>query len=388
MSQHQDRFIAPITEFPTTNPVYFPSDANEETFCPNTHLALSDPEFVIDTNFEKRTLVNGRPSGENFPGLLYTAPFRVLSDAGVEKVRAIIEKHKSNPHANQSDERTPLCLRGLGYLSPWICAFNRSSLLDEKFSGYAGDPICAHDMLLNYSQINIGQIGVDKPVDAWHFDSVDYVLVVVLSDLENMVGGNLEVLVKNKADAKKYLSSLNAGEPLSPHDQILKVVYPGAGYGILMQGSMMAHRVSPVLKAKEPRLSLVNSYMTRNVRKPDITVYQTFTDYDPMHITYAEYIRHKCARVKALLNSQLCADEPYDDPELMAKNALQCSSHLKKDQLRLPAVLTSAKAKEAIEVFNQAISELTQAKALLEGNTSDKIGYYTEAKKTEHEPMS
>ncbi len=31
----------------------------------------------------------------------------------------------------------------------------------------------------NYSHINIGVIGSDKPVDQWHVDSVDYVLIVV-----------------------------------------------------------------------------------------------------------------------------------------------------------------------------------------------------------------
>jgi len=35
---------------------------------------------------------------------------------------------------------------------------------------------------------------VKKDVDKWHFDSVDFVMVVILSDMEGMVGGELAVL--------------------------------------------------------------------------------------------------------------------------------------------------------------------------------------------------
>lgn len=46
-------------------------------------------------------------------------------------------------------------------------------------------------------QVNFGKAGVNASVDKWHFDSVDYVLVVILSDIEDMVGGELEVLRLN-----------------------------------------------------------------------------------------------------------------------------------------------------------------------------------------------
>ena len=36
--------------------------------------------------------------------------------------------------------------------------------------------------------INIGQIGANKKVDQWHFDSVAFVSVIIMSDIEDMKG--------------------------------------------------------------------------------------------------------------------------------------------------------------------------------------------------------
>jgi hypothetical protein len=47
---------------------------------------------------------------------------------------------------------------------------------------------------MHSAHINFGKIDPNYEADKWHFDSVDYVLVIVLSDVEGMDGGNLEVL--------------------------------------------------------------------------------------------------------------------------------------------------------------------------------------------------
>jgi len=49
---------------------------------------------------------------------------------------------------------------------------------------------------MHIAQVNFGKPGVVGAVDNWHFDSVDYVLVIILSDIEDMVGGKLEILEK------------------------------------------------------------------------------------------------------------------------------------------------------------------------------------------------
>ena len=50
---------------------------------------------------------------------------------------------------------------------------------------------------------------------------------------------------------------------ISPED-IEEVEYPGAGYAIFMQGSKIAHAVSAVTAAREPRMTVVNSYQSLN----------------------------------------------------------------------------------------------------------------------------
>jgi hypothetical protein len=47
---------------------------------------------------------------------------------------------------------------------------------------------------MHVAHVNFGKIDPTYEADKWHFDSVEYVLVIVLSDIEGMVGGSLEVL--------------------------------------------------------------------------------------------------------------------------------------------------------------------------------------------------
>lgn len=62
----------------------------------------------------------------------------------------------------------------------------------------AGEKLCPATYGSNSVQVNFGKVGnAAKSVDSWHFDSVDYVVVIILSDIEDMVGGELEVLRKN-----------------------------------------------------------------------------------------------------------------------------------------------------------------------------------------------
>jgi len=79
----------------------------------------------------------------------------------------------------------------------------RDFVYEESFlnlvSEVANEPLCPHSFGMHIGQVNIGKADnmVGRDVDVWHFDSVDYVLVIILSDLTNMVGGELEVLKLN-----------------------------------------------------------------------------------------------------------------------------------------------------------------------------------------------
>ena len=53
-------------------------------------------------------------------------------------------------------------------------------------------------------------------------------------------------------------------------------LFISTGHAIFMQGSKMAHGVSPVMHAREPRLTLVNSYQSNNPFAKPATFYRTF----------------------------------------------------------------------------------------------------------------
>lgn len=149
--------------------------------------------------------------------------------------------------------------------------------------------------------ITVGEVGTGKPVDKWHTDSVDYVMVIILSDLTDMVGGELAVLQMPDASGVTFQKLVTEGIP----QELVEITkYAGPGYCIFMQGSKILHTVNAVLSAREPRLSLVNSYMSLNPFKKDYTKFNTFGPKgfaDRDDIRTVEYARHKAWRAQGQL---------------------------------------------------------------------------------------
>ena len=59
-------------------------------------------------------------------------------------------------------------------------------------------------------KVNLSIEGATGPVDIWHYDSVAYTGVVLLSDVKSMVGGKLEFA---HVDKHKGLDLLAQGKP-------------------------------------------------------------------------------------------------------------------------------------------------------------------------------
>lgn len=270
------------------------------TFDPITHLAFKSPHMVKSLNVGHDKYDNcpfPRPadcSGDNFKGLAYTAPFRVLSGEGVKAVREIIAK---NEHRAVSTARNPKLLRGLGYHSSFIRNFTFHTPFLDKLSAMSDDEIWPHDLQSNIVQINWGKIGNSQRPELWHLDSCDYVMVVLLSNATDMEGGELQVV--RMADENEALRLIKADA--IPTDLIDTVQYPGPGWAIFMQGSKIAHGVTPVLKALEDRMVLVVSYQSRDIMKEDKTVWKTFKIQDPPERSNAEFVRHVTWRARGQL---------------------------------------------------------------------------------------
>ena len=175
-------------------------------------------------------------------------------------------------HRAKSNGRTPKCLRGLAYTSNAVREYSNSPELLSLASAIARKPLAVHPVSMNMAHVNFSKAGAGD-VDKWHTDSVVYVLILVLSDTAGMKGGALQVLNMPDATGETFAAMKEHGVP----SQLVNTVSGlRPGYGVLVQGSKILHRVTGVIEALEPRVSLVNSLTSLDVFTEDATKYHCF----------------------------------------------------------------------------------------------------------------
>eukprot|EP00931_Biecheleriopsis_adriatica_P055644 TRINITY_DN32948_c0_g1_i1.p1 TRINITY_DN32948_c0_g1~~TRINITY_DN32948_c0_g1_i1.p1 ORF type:complete len:449 (-),score=71.65 TRINITY_DN32948_c0_g1_i1:26-1372(-) len=299
-------YIVEPPEFPRILPhgygvssQHIPAMEADPIFDPAVHLQIEPPDSVISGDFVEIPFPLHEDLKDDF-SLAFSKPFRLLSDEGVSALHSVI---KANEHFAKSNERIPRCLRGLGYRSKFVRDLNQDPQAVELFSAMAGKPLAPHGMPMNMSHVNLGRPVVkgEKPVivDQWHVDSVDYVCVIIMSDISQSVGGDLQVLCK--PGVRDNLDFLSKGVTPCLEHLVRTIQYPGRGYALFIRGSQVLHRVTPVLEALEPRVSVVNSYMSCNVFDADSTRYRTFEHQDPTHVSNVEFSRHTAWRVQGMM---------------------------------------------------------------------------------------
>ena len=261
---------------------------------PHIHLAsnILTKQFnkiAIFPNYDISNILNSYEIGHPSQ-LAFSEPFQVLSQEGISVLRNIINLYKKDITTFGVGDRVPMSIRSLGYKCKWISDFNECKILTNYLSILAGKELVAHTFKSSYSHVNIGAISDDKPVDQWHCDSVPFVLVILMSDMTGASGGELQVLKKERNDGFKTLLERRT-EDINKHT--LTVKYPAIGSAIFMQGSKMLHHVTPVKRAKEPRITVVNSYMPVDPNIPDETRLAIFKN-EP-DVCYYEYAKHKAS---------------------------------------------------------------------------------------------
>ena len=286
----------PGSKFPTyTSPNAIPPTPEGNLFFnPSIHLQLEKPAFIKTLNDTRIPYPVPPSTSHQGCNLAYTAPFRVLSEQGIQDLRIVI---KNNEQFAGSNNRQPKSLRGIGYRSKFIRDFTYSKEMLNHLSLCTGKTLHPHDMGMNVAQINFGKIN-GGAADVWHIDSVPYVMVLLLSDATDMIGGKLQVA--RISDPTKALDIIYENGEL-PEELIDTVNYPGAGYCIFMQGSRIAHAVTPVLAAREERLTLVNSYQSLQPFDEDRTIFSTFNRIDGEAPKF-EYARHQAWRASGKLD--------------------------------------------------------------------------------------
>lgn len=306
-----------VIPMPVTSPLTHNERADATLFDMDVHLQLEQPDF-INVLRDGGTTIRKLEAGEKREGedLAYTAPFRVLSQKGVDAMRAVV--HANDDYAVIGG-RQPKTIRGLGYLSRFVRDYNYCTPMLNHLGALANMPnagaVSPDPHCMNMSQTNVGKVlGKEgakskQMVDVWHMDSVDYVLVVLLSEKPTM-GGKLLVA---HMEAKEAMTSVQTME--LPEHVVHETEYPGPGYGIFMQGSKIAHAVTGVLEANEPRLSCINSYASIDSRREPVpTTYETFNLVDPKPIVDAEFVRSLAWKTSGRLES-LISNPNYSEDD-------------------------------------------------------------------------
>ena len=305
-------------------------------FDPTIHLQLEMPTHVKDLNFANVPFPYSPEEAVKKGGFAYSMPFRCLSEEGVRQARAAVDNARAKycaPGEHQigkGNARATHFARGVGYTSQWMRDFTYDRSVTNLLSDIAREKLWPHTMTMSVGHTNVGQVATGKPVDKWHIDSTDYVFIVIISDIEDMEGGLLKVLQQPDSSGTFFLEIQARGVP---EELIEAVRYTGPGFGIFMQGSKILHAVTPVLKAREPRYSLVNSYMTTSVFQPDPTKYHTFTDKgfdDRMDVMPLEFARHKAWRIKGQMQFLLSHARFGATPKELAQVLIRAGSELQR----------------------------------------------------------
>jgi hypothetical protein len=216
--------------------------------------------------------------------LAITSPFRVLSDEGVEVLRAIAEELRS---LASGSERIPKRIRGVLYRSAFVRGLYANRTFLEFLRGIAQAPLEPHPATHHALQFNFAPEDLSKNVDQWHRDVVSFDFVLMVSDPRPMKGGRFEYFAGPVEEGRELLAN---GSGL-PEERVVKVEFPGAGWAVLQQGHRVLHRAAR-LEERYPRITMVCSYYTPHPTLEDPTELATLRKVDGREIALVEWSRY------------------------------------------------------------------------------------------------
>jgi hypothetical protein len=219
-------------------------------------------------------------------------PFRLLSEEGVAVARAAALELKRWRYFG---DRTASYLPGGVYRSRFLRDLCNCPLVAEFMSEIAGCELLPHTMPSQQLYINYNPDDLSKAVDTWHVDSIGLDYVLLLNDPATFSGGRFQFFLGTKYDAARLLGTeignLTAATANDlPADRVITPDFPGAGYAIFQQGSLVMHRATR-LNHRAERITFVTGYVARDVTYPDPTLGRVAGWGEPGII--AEYARHK-----------------------------------------------------------------------------------------------
>jgi len=240
-------------------------DVDEPIFDPSLHLDLKMPESV-------KTLPEYKQARKGKGGnLAFSKPFSFLSARGLAVIRKIVERETPTVEPSRGSR---IGIRGLYFSSPWVRDLHSCPLVLDHVSNIVGEKVVITHNLPSAPHINSSVPGAKGAAEFWHWDSIGFVGNFLITDTNEMDGGDLEIIKKEKHAGMKALVEGN----LRVND-IEKVSYEAPGKMVLAQGSEILHHVTPI-KSLNKRTVVVFCFAPANVFKPDKMVLQTYIQED------------------------------------------------------------------------------------------------------------
>lgn len=318
--------LAEPIAFPNARPPGYEPLGQEPIFDPSRHLALERPSKIMtlkDFGYDDETIA-ACPSE-----LVMTSPFRIMSAEGVALLHEVALALKAQRFTTNRTgaNRLKFNIRGAGYRSKFVRDFVTCTLVEEFLSALAGTPLISHSMPSVQAAINYAPDDVGKTIDFWHVDSVGFVFVMMVTDPKSFEGGEFQYFLGTKPEAAGLLET--TAEQLTdgfgdclPAERVDTVAFPAAGYAFFMQGHMLLHRATRLLKAAE-RITFVPSYVSRDLRRRDPTNTTSMRLWSDPGM-WTELARHKAWISRSKLDG-IIADLPFTSDRAAICRALRAA---------------------------------------------------------------
>jgi hypothetical protein len=295
----------------STAPVFEPV-ASDAPWDP-AYLDLQPPERVI-------TFAEFGPGAEGegvFSPVAVTSPFRILNEEGLRILQAVCRELEA--HATES-VRIPKRMRGGVYRSDFLRGLVSDPELLSFLRELAKAPFEPHPVLHHAAHLNYAPDDVTKHVDQWHYDSVSFDIVMMVTDPRGMKGGRFEYF---HGPVEEGVAILEEGRGLPP-ERVVSVEFPGPGWCILQQGHRVLHRATRLEEPGE-RITLVASFWTPDPTLADPTDLRVLLKADGRDVALVEWSRY-AALTAARHLERFAAEEavvgrPVDD----VRDALRAS---------------------------------------------------------------
>ena len=211
-----------------------------------------------------------------------TGPFRILSDEGVAELRRITEQLKS-VRSQGPNNRVPSYLAGGIYRSRFLSDLCACPAIADHLSKISGTRLVPHTLPSQRVYVNYAPQDITKAVDNWHFDGIGFDYVLMLSDPQDLYGGEFEFFqgtrdeISRRFDLPIPLIRKGISDDL-PRERVISMRFPAAGYALFQQGNLVIHRATRLRKPAE-RTTVIPGYVSTQCEYPDPTAVHDIVGY-------------------------------------------------------------------------------------------------------------